>query len=260
MIKKLIYQVYVGNTNALYDFCIESVACYCKKYNIDHIVLKEPILKIVPVDSKRSAEAINRLGYLPIYEKENAFSYLESYDAVCIVDSDIFIMPSAPDIFDQLEEYEFAAVAERDMPITDKYRSKIKKYSHGQYSRLSDEADFKWNTNGAEFFNMGLMLLSNKLLPYIQGQTPEEFIKRKEFERFVNGEGDWRWSTDQTLLNYWVKKYNIHTKNLDWKWNALYRGIKDEYLSQAYFIHFFLSVHIPKNQTAESIIKQILSK
>jgi len=99
---------------------------------------------------------------------------------------------------------------------------------------------------------MGLMLMNSSLKKYLQGQTPREFLRRPEFERFINGVGQWRWSTDQTLLNYWVKKEKIQTKNLDWRWNALYRGVRDECLTDAYFVHFFLSNYI--EQPIEEII------
>ena len=46
--KKLIFQVSVGKPSKLYTTCINSVAEYCKKYSIDHIVLTEPKLKIRP--------------------------------------------------------------------------------------------------------------------------------------------------------------------------------------------------------------------
>jgi len=264
--KTLIYQVKVGPTPpAFYDICINSAKEYCKKYGIDHVVQTEPLMKIKPLKSQRSENAL-RLGYLPIYEKENAFNYLDRYDQIAIVDSDIYIRDTAPNIFEQLGDATFAAVAEREMPLTDQYVNKILKYSQGQYGTLTD-VDWKWSkTSGAEFYNMGLMLFSNKLLPYLKGQTPTEFIKRKEFERFVNGEGNWRWSTDQTLLNYWVKKSGMKVKNLDWKWNSLFKGIKDEKLPESYFIHFFLSNNLPnkgaeipeivKNLTLASTIKE----
>ena len=56
--KKLIFQVSVGKPSKLYTTCINSVAEYCKKYSIDHIVLTEPKLKIRPcvpgLDNKRA--------------------------------------------------------------------------------------------------------------------------------------------------------------------------------------------------------------
>ena len=243
--RNLIYQVAVGDDSPLYNTCIDSVSKYCSRFNIDHIVLRQPKLCILPLNNHRSENAI-RLGYLPIYEKENAFEYFDRYDNVCILDSDIYIKPSAPNIFDELKDYEFGAVVERDMPLTSKYSHKIKKYSSGQYDLLRNEADFNWNEQGAEFYNMGLMLMNNSIKKYFYGQSPIDFLRRNEFERFINGEGLWKWSTDQTLLNYWVRKEKIRTIKLDWRWNALYRGIQDECLPDAYFVHFFLSSYIEK--------------
>jgi len=48
------------------------------------------------------------------------------------------------------------------------------------------------------------------------------------------------------LLNWWVKKESIPTLNMDWRWNALYKGIDDKRLPEAYFIHFFLKDLLPQ--------------
>ena len=102
--KRLIYQVYVGNTNKLYDWCVKSVSNYCKKFDITHIVQREPILKILPDPTRQERNVGNwtKLGYLPIFEKENAFDLLDQYDQIGIVDSDIYIKESAPNIFEEL--------------------------------------------------------------------------------------------------------------------------------------------------------------
>jgi hypothetical protein len=35
-------------------------------------------------------------------------------------------------------------------------------------------------------------------------------------------------------------------QNIDWRWNALFKGIRDEKLPESYFLHFFLSGNLPK--------------
>ncbi len=246
---RMIYQVAVGKQSNLYEHCIKSVANYCKKYNIKHIVQTEPILKIRPDLNRtgRSKEAVERLGYLPIYEKENAFDYLDQFEQIAIVDSDIYIRDNAPNIFDQLtDQYAFGAVAERELPCAKKYKSKIKKYSKSAFEHLTD-VDWKWNELGAEFYNMGLMVINtNGFLPYLKGQTPKQFLDREEFKDFVDGVGYKKWSTDQMLLNWWVKKESIPTLNMDWRWNGLYKGIDDKRLPEAYFVHFFLKDLLPE--------------
>ena len=246
---RMIYQVAVGKQSNLYEHCIKSVANYCKKYNLKHIVQTEPILKIRPDINRtgRSKEAVARLGYLPIFEKENAFYYLEQFKQIAIVDSDIYIRENAPNIFDQLtDQYAFGAVAERELPCAKKYKSKIRKYSKSAFEPLTD-VDWKWNELGAEFYNMGLMVINSKgFLPYLKGQTPKQFLDREEFKDFVDGVGYKKWSTDQMLLNWWVKKESIPTLNMDWRWNGLYKGIDDKRLPEAYFVHFFLKDLLPQ--------------
>jgi len=246
---RMIYQVAVGSQSRLYLHCIESVKNYCDKYNITHIVQNEPILRIRPDETRsgRSKEAVNRLGYLPIYEKENAFTHLKNYDQIAIIDSDIYVKIDSPNIFDTLtEEYAFGAVAERELPCAKKYKSKIRKYSKAAFEHL-DDVDWKWNHLGAEFYNMGLMVInSKKFLPYLKNESPKQFLSRPEFKDFVDGVGYKKWSTDQMLLNWWVKKEGIPTKNLDWRYNGLYKGIEDNRLSEAFFVHFFLKDLLPE--------------
>ncbi len=253
--KRMIYQVAVGTPSKLYTHCIQSVEKYCAAYNITHIVQTEPLLKIRPDMDRtgRSKEAVERLGYLPIYEKENAFQYIKDYDQIAIIDSDIFIKHNAPNIFKDLTgEYAFGAVVERELPCSKKYKSKIKKYSKAAFEPCTD-VDWKWNNTGAEFYNMGMMVINcEKFKPYLKNQTPKEFLERPEFKDFVDGVGYRKWSTDQMLLNWWIKKENIPSLNMDWRWNGLYKGIDDNYLSEAYFIHFFLKDLLP--QRGENIL------
>ena len=177
--KRLIYQVYVGKKSKLYDHCTASVKAYCKAHDIDYVLQDQPILMITPdpFQTNRSKEATARLGYLPIYEKENAFAYLRTYDQVAIIDSDVYIRPDAPNIFEDLEsEYDFGGVVEREMPITDAYKSKIRGYSAMQYQTIK-HVDFKPNNLGYEFMNMGIMIMNKSVLNYLKGMTPLQFIR-----------------------------------------------------------------------------------
>ena len=174
------------------------------------------------------------------------------------MDADIYIRPDAPNIFDDLgSDYDFGAVVERDMPISGQYAMKIKNYSHMQYTSLSD-VDWEWNDWGAKFYNMGMMVMNKSIVDHLQGESARQFITRPEFKRFVDGEGAWKWSTDQTLLNWWVKSAGLKVKDMDWKWNALYKGVKDEYIPEANFIHFFLKDKLPdQGENVKALMEQI---
>jgi len=260
--KRLIYQVYTGPRKRLYDHCTKSVATYCKEHGIDHVIQREPILKIKPdvFATNRSDESYGKHGgFLPIYEKENAFAYFDRYDQIAIVDGDIWIRPNSPNLFDELDhDTEFAGVIERQMPLTPRYFEKITNYSIMQYQMLK-HIDWKWNQHGAEFYNMGLMLMSNKIARYLYGQTPRQFLMRARFKGFIDGLGPWKWSTDQTLLNTWVREEKMKQKHLHWKWNGLFNAIPHEKMQQAHFLHFFHKDIIPnEGEDIETLMKLTL--
>lgn len=258
--KRLIYQVYVGDRSRLYDFCVASVADYCRAHSIEHRVQREPILRIKPnpKTSGRSEQAVSRLGYLPIFEKENALALLGEFDQVAVIDSDVWIRPYSPNVFDHLfAQWDFGAVVEREMPLTDRYRQKVRRYSEALIRPLSD-VDWEWDESGARFANMGVMVMNASLKRFLDGQTPREFLERPEFQKFVDGRGHLKWSTDQILLNWWIRKAGVRFMPLHWKWNALYRGVDDLSASEAHFVHFFLRDHLPgKGENVEKLARAV---
>ena len=220
-----------------------------------------PILKIKPdiFVTNRSKESYEKHGgFLPIYEKENAFSYFDQYDQIAIIDADIYIRTDAPNIFDDLKsEADFGGVVEASMPILPWYVQKISNYSKMQYGQLK----INWQYNeatGFPFMNMGMMVMNKSFAKYLNGQTPEQFIRREEFKKFVDGMGGWKWSTDQTLLNYWVNTCGMTVQKLDWKWNALYTAIDNSKIKEANFVHFFLKDKLPnRGEDVKELMKQI---
>jgi hypothetical protein len=238
-----VYQVKLGSSK-LYDWCVGSVKEYCEEHGFAHVVQTEPVLKILPGNrGNRSRESCEPFGCLPIFEKENAFELLADHDKVAVIDADVFIRPGSPSIFEWFTG-DFAAAIERLMPITDRYKKKLRTYSRMQFKPLPD-VSWDWRDGIAEFCNMGVMLISKGLLKHLKGESPREFLGRREFRRFVDGVGAWKWSTDQVLLNWWIRKAGVDWQPLDWRWNALYRGVVDERLPDAHAIHFFLKNHLP---------------
>ena len=247
--KKLIYQVYLGKRSNLYDHCTASVKEYAKRIGAEYVVQRTPILMIKPdvFMTNRSKESYEKHGgFLPIYEKENAFAYLREYDQVAIIDADCYIRSDAPSIFDELSPGpDVGAVLEKDMPITPQYKAKIANYSRMQYGMAPINRLFEWDDRGANFYNMGIMVLNKSFNNYLDGETPLQFLRRPRFKPFIDGMGAWKWSTDQTLLNVFVKESRMKVKNLSWKYNALYKGVRDDHIKQAHFIHFFLKDKLP---------------
>jgi len=260
--KRLIYQVYVGKRSKLYDHCVKSVQDYCEKNGIDYHIQTQPKLRITPdvFSTNRSPESYGRLGYLPIYEKENAFEYLDKYDQVAIIDSDVYIRPDAPNVFDTInKDVDFAGVLEKEMPVTNEYLRKIMNYSRMQYAQpktLHNLMD--WSNGCADFYNMGIMILNKSIDRFIFPDSPLSFIRRPLFKPFVDGLGAWKWSTDQTLLNFWVKRTNMKVQNLSYKWNGLYSAIPKDKIEQAHFVHFFLKDKLPeRGENVTELMKNV---
>lgn len=262
--KRLIYQVNIGVKSNLYDFCIESVKQYCDRYDIDHIVQIHPKMKIRP-DMNRTGRntgpdsTIQKLGYLPIYEKENAFEFLGEYDQVAIIDADIYIRSDAPNIFEEvdLDNHNFGGVPERSGPLFLSHTERLNWYSDIMFKTL-DDVDWQWNSRGAKFMNMGVMVMNSSLAKYLSDETPKEFLSRPEFKDFIDGVGAYKYSQDQVLLNYWLLKEKCAIKYLNWKWNALYRSIPNSKLNEAYFVHFYLKQELPQKGENIEQIKNIL--
>lgn len=253
----------MARQSKLYPHCITSVKEYCDQHGIDHIVQTTPKLFIRPdpFSMNRSTDSYMKYGgYLPIFEKENAFDYLDQYDQIAIIDADIYIRPDSPNIFEEFgTSVAWGGVCEREMNIQDWYKNKINNYSNMQYgmSHGKNGMDFKPNELGFEFFNMGLILMNSSLIkPYLKGQTAKQFIERPEFKDFVDGKGTWKWSTDQTLLNTWLKKENIPVVHMQPKWNGLFTAINN--LKECHFIHFFLKDKLPEHgENVEELMKLI---
>lgn len=262
--KRLIYQVYTGKKSKLYDHCTQSVKEYAKRIGADYECQRTPILRIAPDPfvTNRSKESYEKYGgFLPIYEKENAFAYLKSYDQIAIIDADIWVRPECTvSVFDEVgTDVDFGGVLEREMPITPQYDRKIANYSRMQYGMSPINKLFDWKHKaGADFYNMGMMVINKSISKYLRGETPLQFLRRPEFKPFIDGMGAWKWSTDQTLLNVWVKEEKMKVKNLSYHWNGLYTGIEIKYIKDCNFVHFFLKDKLPnRGENVEELMKYV---
>lgn len=261
--KQMIFQVYIPirGKNKLYDYCTNSVREYCKLHGIEYYQLTEPKLKILPNMDRTNRNKnglMKEAGYLPIFEKEYAFTVMKDKAiAQCaIVDADIYIRPNSPNIFNEVPlEYSFGGVLERDLPLSKGHKNKITGYSRDMFK---NNKRFDWKDGIADFYNMGMMVCNESLLDYLKGQSPSEFIYRDEFRDFVDGIGLYKWSTDQVLLNHWIKNENIKAKNMDWRWNGMYKGVDDSRIKEAHFVHFFLKDKLPaRGENVEELMKHV---
>ena len=243
----LIYQVYLGEEKKLYNHCTESVKRYAETIGADYKILTSPKLRITPnifrTDRRDKTGGWKKLGYMAIFEKENVFDYFKDYDKCCVIDSDIWIRPGSPNIFNEVDDETVASVYECDLPMNEAYAQKIKGYSTSIWSNY--DYDWEWNPRtGGAFFNSGVMLYnSKKMLQALNGMSPRQFLEQSMLADFIDGVGPLKWQSDQMTLNYWFKAKGINVKKLNWKWNALYTAVLD--IKEAFFVHFFLKDKLP---------------
>ena len=256
----LIYQVYLGEEKKLYNHCTESVKRYAETIGADYKILTSPKLRITPnifrTDRRDKTGGWKKLGYMPIFEKENVFEYFKDYEKCCVIDSDIWIRPGSPNIFNEIDDETVASVYECDLPMNEAYAQKIKGYSTSIWSNY--DYDWEWNPRtGGAFFNSGVMLYnSKKMLQALNGMSPRQFLEQSILADFVDGVGPLKWQSDQMTLNYWFKVKGIDVKKLDWKWNALYTAVLD--IKEAFFVHFFLKDKLPDSgENVERLMEEI---
>lgn len=242
--KRLLFQVAIGEPRPLWERCLASMASYCQRHGIEHRVAREPLLRIRPVKSARSENAL-RMGYLPNLEKLAGLDLLGSYDRVAIVDSDVWARPDAPDIFAAVPlECDLAGCPERSMPITAAYARKLDWYERGQFGPLKGV--------GLPFLQFGVIVYNASFRRFLPDGA-RAMITQPSLERFINGEGSWRWQTEQTTMNWFVRASGAAIAALPPWFNGLYGALQPGEIERCHFVHFFLSDHLKGSDPEEML-------
>lgn len=260
--RRLVFQVSVGKhaKSRMYRTLTDRCEDYARRLGVEYQRLEEPVLRVTPSEhSNRSVESYEKHGgYLPIFEKLNALDFLSDFDEVAVIDADVYVRSESPSIFDQVSPTaSLAAVVERKMPLSRDYVAKIKGYSRAQFQSLQD-VDWRWNRRGAHFFNLGVMVIRPSVMKDFGVTSAREFLSMGENRPFIDGVGNWKWSTDQTLLNYWLKKTGSQVEELDWRWNVLYGAVRKTASYQGFFTHFFLRDLLPdKGENIDALLADV---
>jgi lipopolysaccharide biosynthesis glycosyltransferase len=160
-----------------------------------------------------------------IHPQNNKFKindYLEKYDRVLYLDSDIVVKPGSPNIFDEVPEEMFGA-------LNYGYPEKGKELMN-QFLLLSSLKEIKVNEN--LLINSGVMILS---------KIHKDLIKKPDKEILVkDGRTTFK---DQLYINYLLQKNDIKVHFLEERWNFRYPYKNEKRLKKAlnknfYFIHF----------------------
>ena len=145
----------------------------------------------------------------PNWHKLLVFDLLESsgieYDQVLIVDSDTYIHPEAPNIFEETDN-KFCAV--HNDGSYDWVMRSMETYSKHVFEGYM----FDWS----EYFNSGVMVV-NKEHKTLFKDILEFYLTNQGLVQSI--QNNFGVGTDQPMINFFVQKNNIDLKLLPYKWN-----------------------------------------
>lgn len=183
--KNLIFIVSIGRDNYL-QYCLPSVELYCKKYNIDFKIINTP---------KYNLPVTNEYNY-NTFEKNQIYDFIDGYDRILRLDSDIIITPHCPNYFTTDPNYIY--VSNEDVGSRKQQRINEIKLIQQSLGKIKN-----WK-NG--YFNSGVILFSK--------QHKEIFnIKGLDLTKNL---GSFK---EQNVLNWKVHNLNFPIKDLGMNFN-----------------------------------------
>ena len=143
------------------------------------------------------------------WQKWYVFDLLEAnnidYDQILVVDADTIVHPDCPNFFDETE-HKFCVV--RNDGCFEWVLRSVEKYKDFLFQDLDVDC---W-----EYFNSGFVILNKKHKPFIKKVLSwyDENVKNINW-----AEENIKASTEQTPLNFLVKKHNVEIKHLSERYN-----------------------------------------
>lgn len=145
----------------------------------------------------------------PNWHKLLVFDLLENsgieYEQVLIVDSDTYIHPDAPNIFEETDN-KFCAV--HNDGSYDWVMRSMETYSKHVFEGYM----FDWS----EYFNSGVMVV-NKEHKALFKEVLDFYLTNQELVQGI--QNNFGVGTDQPMINFFVQKNNVDLKLLSYKWN-----------------------------------------
>lgn len=196
--------------NTIVSYSKKAVSDYCKKYGHDHILMTEPVINY------------NH----PVWERLDFWfnkSWFDKYDEILYVDTDVYPLPDAPDIFkecDRLDVFKriFYQKAESQMPTDRCFDDVLDRYKE-------------------IFFNTGVILLSKNV---VEKTLPT--IKEYRSDKFRD---------DGVLINYAVMKSDLEIVQLDRRYNV---KLLHYHLNQKkHDVYFFHAMGLLKKSNPQSV-------
>ena len=210
-----------GKTKKEYQMSIDSWSHFCKKYDHELLTLNEPVTDM------------NYMGI--IWQRYFLFVILDEnkleFDQICIVDADTIVHPDTPDFF-KLTNHNYTLV--HDDGNFDWILRSMENYNKHLFT---DQPIFNWY----EYFNSGFQVVNNKHRDFFK--TMRDFYNdNNEMIRWL--QKTYGVGTDQTPLNYLLRKHSIETTSLPYSYNMSCMAAKEclneqmQHTKAGYVMHF----------------------
>ena len=204
---KIVLTVSIGQHNVL-GGNFDAMQKYSDKCGADFLRITHPIINFHSI----------------YFEKFFFVDLLERYERVLYLDADVLITPHAENIFEKYSDTnKFCAYNETDFT-----ENMDRDFCVDPLLEYCPNWPFD-NKGKRRYFNSGVMLISNKHLEVL-----------KNFRNVPNIPGVINIFPDQTYLNYIISSNNVPFENLDYSFNRMHLGNKDESLERfkSNFIHY----------------------
>ena len=192
------------------DICLATWKHWADRHNVELIVLEEPLF-----DPSVIKPTWQRWFVLDLLENSNI-----EYNQVALIDVDTMVHWNAPNIFLESDN-KFSACVDNDN--VGWVIQSILGYQH-----FFPDIKFDWTS----YFNCGMIVLNSK-----HKQLTKDIInfRQQHSEEVVKLQSTLRKGTDQTPVNYLVRKNGLEINLLNKKWNLTHLTRK-EVLSNFMFV------------------------
>jgi len=211
---------------------IESIRYAANNWKADYIEITECKYKEYNPQIIRNGGSWNGFATTKLWQLIWIMENFENYDNVLILDTDIFINSNSPNIFEELSDYDLAAVLDGNPGrLGDWIRNRSIDYYSSlngciEYFKTIENFDVEKYSNfyintGVLLFNTRRMRTHIQLLKSIILDNPKimEYLETHDSP------------IDQNLFSAWLSTSNVNLKLLDNTWNWTMPDISDEYSS-----------------------------
>tara|TARA_R110002051_G_scaffold325622_1_gene429460 strand:- start:3540 stop:4280 length:741 start_codon:yes stop_codon:yes gene_type:complete len=184
-----------GQLKKEYQISIDSWKHFCDKHNAELFLMEEPVLDTAEMHI--------------IWQRYYLFDILDhneiDYDQILLVDADTIVHPDCPNFFEKTN-HDYCLVHDNGS-----YDWILRGMEHYKKHIFHNEWFHFW-----EYGNSGFQIVNKKHRPFFDIMR-EFYFQNQQTIQFI--QKNYGIGTDQTPLNFMLRKHNIDINLLPWKYN-----------------------------------------